>query len=75
MLLQREACALASQPAAAVKWSTGAVVSSEQLSLELHHVEREIGKRTREIAMVSQTGILSELHLKMSMLLSLMYFL
>lgn len=58
MLLQREACALAAQPAPAVKWSTGAPVSSEQLSLELHHVEREIGKRTREIAMVSQTGVL-----------------
>lgn len=58
MLLQREACALAAQPSPAVKWSTGAAVSSEQLSLELHHVEREIGKRTREIAMVSQAGIL-----------------
>ncbi|XP_065125243.1 roquin-1 [Paramisgurnus dabryanus] len=56
MLLQREACALASQPAAPVKWSTGAVVSSEQLSLELHHVEREIGKRTREIAMENQVA-------------------
>uniref|UniRef100_A0A3B1ITD9 RING-type E3 ubiquitin transferase n=1 Tax=Astyanax mexicanus TaxID=7994 RepID=A0A3B1ITD9_ASTMX len=51
MLLQREASALAAQPPAA-KWASGAAVSSEQLSLELHHVEREIGKRTREIAMV-----------------------
>lgn len=60
MLLQREACALASQPTAGVKWSSGGTVSSEQLSLELHHVEREIGKRTREIAMVSQTDTVSE---------------
>uniref|UniRef100_A0A8C1TUV5 RING-type E3 ubiquitin transferase n=1 Tax=Cyprinus carpio TaxID=7962 RepID=A0A8C1TUV5_CYPCA len=55
MLLQREACALASQPAAGVKWSSGGTVSSEQLSLELDHVELEIKKRTREIAMVSET--------------------
>ncbi|XP_051557506.1 roquin-1 isoform X2 [Myxocyprinus asiaticus] len=54
MLLQREACALASQPAPAMKWSSGDAVSSEQLSMELHHVEREIGKRTREIAMENQ---------------------
>lgn len=53
MLLQREASALAAQPPAA-KWASGAAVSSEQLSLELHHVEREIGKRTREIAMENQ---------------------
>ncbi|CAB1325961.1 unnamed protein product, partial [Coregonus sp. 'balchen'] len=36
------------------KWpgsSSAASVSSEQLSMELHQVEREIGKRTREIAM------------------------
>ncbi|KAI5101144.1 roquin-1, partial [Silurus meridionalis] len=33
-----------------VEWST-ASVSSEQLSLELHQVEREIGMRTREMAM------------------------
>lgn len=52
MLLQREASALNAQPQAA-KWPVGGGVSSEQLSLELHHVEREIGKRTREIAMVS----------------------
>uniref|UniRef100_A0A665TQS0 RING-type E3 ubiquitin transferase n=1 Tax=Echeneis naucrates TaxID=173247 RepID=A0A665TQS0_ECHNA len=35
------------------KWPAGGAsataVSSEQLSLELHHVEREIGKRTREM--------------------------
>uniref|UniRef100_A0A8C2JF85 RING-type E3 ubiquitin transferase n=1 Tax=Cyprinus carpio TaxID=7962 RepID=A0A8C2JF85_CYPCA len=55
VLLQREACALASQPAAGVKWSSGGTVSSEQLSLELDHVELEIKKRTREIAMVSET--------------------
>lgn len=39
------------------KWPAGGVsstaVSSEQLSLELHQVEREIGKRTREMALVS----------------------
>ncbi len=68
MLLQREASALAGQPvqpgqgqAAAQqqqqpKWPAGgastAAVSSEQLSLELHQVEREIGKRTREMALV-----------------------
>uniref|UniRef100_A0AAQ5Z3Z1 RING-type E3 ubiquitin transferase n=1 Tax=Amphiprion ocellaris TaxID=80972 RepID=A0AAQ5Z3Z1_AMPOC len=37
------------------KWPAGGAsataVSSEQLSLELHQVEREIGKRTREMAM------------------------
>ncbi|XP_062849006.1 roquin-1 isoform X3 [Trichomycterus rosablanca] len=55
MLLQREASALNSQPAGA-KWATGGAVSSEQLSLELHHVEREIGKRTREIAMENQAA-------------------
>uniref|UniRef100_A0A8C1A0R7 RING-type E3 ubiquitin transferase n=1 Tax=Cyprinus carpio carpio TaxID=630221 RepID=A0A8C1A0R7_CYPCA len=53
--MEREACALASQPAAGVKWSSGGTVSSEQLSLELDHVELEIKKRTREIAMVSET--------------------
>lgn len=60
MLLQREACALASQPAAGVKWSSGGTVSSEQLSLELDHVELEIKKRTREVTMVSQTATDSE---------------
>ncbi|XP_009295592.1 roquin-1 isoform X3 [Danio rerio] len=54
MLLQREACALAAQPSAGVKWSSGATVSSEQLSRELDHVEREI--RTREIAMENQVA-------------------
>lgn len=38
------------------KWPSGGAsataVSSEQLSLELHQVEKEIGKRTREMAMV-----------------------
>ncbi|XP_061878827.1 roquin-1 isoform X1 [Entelurus aequoreus] len=42
------------------KWPAGgtsaATVSSEQLSLELHQVEREIGKRTREIAMENQVA-------------------
>lgn len=52
MLLQREASALNAQPPAP-KWPVAGTVSSEQLSLELHHVEREIGKRTREIALVS----------------------
>ncbi|KAL2097973.1 hypothetical protein ACEWY4_007180 [Coilia grayii] len=55
LLLQREASALAAQPSGA-KWPAGDAVSSEQLSLELHHVEREIGKRTREMAMESQVA-------------------
>ena len=42
---------MAAQPGGG-KWSAGGAVSSEQLSMELDHVEREIGKRTREIAMV-----------------------
>ncbi|XP_026168674.1 roquin-1 isoform X2 [Mastacembelus armatus] len=68
LLLQREPSALAGQPvqpsqsqAAVVqqqqqpKWPAGgATVSSEQLSLELDQVEREIGKRTREMAMENQ---------------------
>lgn len=33
------------------------MISSEQLSLELHQVEREIGKRTRELSMVSAAGL------------------
>lgn len=69
-MMQREASALAGQPvqpcqnqAVAAqqqqpKWPAGGVsspvVSSEQLSLELHQVEREIGKRTREMALVSR---------------------
>ncbi|KAM9322141.1 roquin-1 [Pholidichthys leucotaenia] len=42
------------------KWPAGGAsapaVSSEQLSLELHQVEREIGKRTREMAMENQVA-------------------
>lgn len=53
---QAAAAAAQHQP----KWPAGgastAVVSSEQLSLELHQVEREIGKRTREMALVSVWG-------------------
>lgn len=49
---QGQAAAQQQQP----KWPAGgansAAVSSEQLSLELHQVEREIGKRTREMALV-----------------------
>ncbi|XP_038145249.1 roquin-1 isoform X1 [Cyprinodon tularosa] len=67
LLLQREASALGGQPVqpsqsktAVVpqqpqpKWPAGGAsvsVSNEQLSLELHQVEREIGKRTREMAL------------------------
>ncbi|XP_030631278.1 roquin-1 isoform X2 [Chanos chanos] len=64
LLLQREASALASQPAATTKWPAGGAVSSEQLSLELHHVEREIGKRTREIAMENQVAHEAQYKLK-----------
>lgn len=63
---QREVSALAAQPSQPCenqgqqgKWpgpagvsSNAALVSSEQLSMELHQVEREIGKRTREMDMV-----------------------
>ncbi|XP_030647541.1 roquin-1a [Chanos chanos] len=52
-LLPREAVGLASKPAP-LDWSTG--VSSEQLSLELHQVEREIGIRTREMALESRAS-------------------
>ncbi|XP_034559408.1 roquin-1b isoform X2 [Notolabrus celidotus] len=42
------------------KWPAGGAsttsVSSEQLSMELHHVEREIGKRTREMALENQVA-------------------
>ncbi|CAJ1072181.1 roquin-1 isoform X1 [Xyrichtys novacula] len=42
------------------KWPAGgtstASVSSEQLSQELHQVEREIGKRTREMALENQAA-------------------
>uniref|UniRef100_A0AAV2JPT8 Uncharacterized protein n=1 Tax=Knipowitschia caucasica TaxID=637954 RepID=A0AAV2JPT8_KNICA len=64
LMLQREASVLASQASQSQtaqqqpKWPPGGAnatsVSSEQLSLELHQVEREIGKRTREIAMENQ---------------------
>ncbi|XP_026861261.2 roquin-1a isoform X3 [Electrophorus electricus] len=47
--LQRETGSAAGQPPP-VEWPT-ANVSCEQLSLELHQVEREIGMRTREMAM------------------------
>lgn len=68
-MMQREAGALAGQPVQPCqnqavagqqqpKWPAGGVssaaVSSEQLSLELHQVEREIGKRTREMALVRE---------------------
>lgn len=50
--------AVAAQQQQQTKWPAGGVsstvVSSEQLSLELHQVEREIGKRTREMALVSE---------------------
>nr|XP_033771337.1 roquin-1 isoform X4 [Geotrypetes seraphini] len=49
LLLQREP----SQPPPPPKWP--AMISSEQLSLELHQVEREIGKRTRELSLESQS--------------------
>ncbi|XP_041126685.1 roquin-1-like isoform X3 [Polyodon spathula] len=52
LLQQREASALTTQPPPQ-KWAAE-TISSEQLSMELHQVEREIGKRTREIAMESQ---------------------
>lgn len=54
LVLQREANTLAGQsqpPPPPPKWP--GMISSEQLSLELHQVEREIGKRTRELGMVS----------------------
>ncbi|XP_003219912.1 roquin-1 isoform X2 [Anolis carolinensis] len=56
LLLQREANALAGQPQPPPpKWP--GMISSEQLSLELHQVEREIGKRTRELSMESQSSL------------------
>uniref|UniRef100_A0A3Q1JTE1 RING-type E3 ubiquitin transferase n=1 Tax=Anabas testudineus TaxID=64144 RepID=A0A3Q1JTE1_ANATE len=82
LMLQREASALAGQPVrpsqgqvAAVqqqqpKWPAGGAsataVSSEQLSLELHQVEREIGKRTQSAvggSMLSLTNKTSALSL------------
>uniref|UniRef100_A0A8C7LHY3 RING-type E3 ubiquitin transferase n=1 Tax=Oncorhynchus kisutch TaxID=8019 RepID=A0A8C7LHY3_ONCKI len=67
---QREVSALAAQPSQPCqnqgqqgKWpgpvgvsSNAALVSSEQLSMELHQVEREIGKRTCRIDMDSQVA-------------------
>uniref|UniRef100_A0A671XMU9 RING-type E3 ubiquitin transferase n=1 Tax=Sparus aurata TaxID=8175 RepID=A0A671XMU9_SPAAU len=57
---QSQAAAVAQQQQQA-KWPAGGAntvaVSSEQLSLELHQVEREIGKRTREMALVRVMGM------------------
>ncbi|KAF3858322.1 hypothetical protein F7725_011523, partial [Dissostichus mawsoni] len=62
MLLQREAGQPGQAAAQQQKWPAGGAsttsVSSEQLSMELHQVEREIGKRTREMAMVRGVGLL-----------------
>lgn len=58
LMLQREPNTLAGQPQPPPpppKWP--AVISSEQLSLELHQVEREIGKRTRELSMENQCSL------------------
>ncbi|XP_068095186.1 roquin-1 isoform X2 [Hyperolius riggenbachi] len=53
LLVQRETSTLGSlqqpPPPPPAKWSN--MLSNEQLSLELHQVEREIGKRTRELSM------------------------
>lgn len=53
-----QGAAAAAQQQQQPKWPAGvastSVVSSEQLSLELHQVEREIGKRTREMALVRE---------------------
>ncbi|KAK6302509.1 hypothetical protein J4Q44_G00268640 [Coregonus suidteri] len=68
--MEREVSALVAQPSQPGqnqgqqgKWpgpaggsSSAALVSSEQLSMELHQVEREIGKRTRQMAMDSQVA-------------------
>ncbi|XP_075472781.1 roquin-1 isoform X3 [Ascaphus truei] len=56
--MEREASSHGSQqqqppPPPPAKWSN--MVSSEQLSMELHQVEREIGKRTRELSMESHS--------------------
>lgn len=57
---QSAAAAAAAQQQQQPKWPAGGAsataVSSEQLSLELHQVEREIGKRTREMAMENQVA-------------------
>ncbi|XP_074164494.1 roquin-1 isoform X1 [Sminthopsis crassicaudata] len=60
LLLQRETNTLAGQPPPQPpppppKWP--GMVSSEQLSLELHQVEREIGKRTRELSLENQSSL------------------
>uniref|UniRef100_A0A8C8RA26 RING-type E3 ubiquitin transferase n=1 Tax=Pelusios castaneus TaxID=367368 RepID=A0A8C8RA26_9SAUR len=56
LLLQREATTLAGQPQPPPpKWP--GMISSEQLSMELHQVEKEIGKRTRELSMESQSSL------------------
>lgn len=58
LVLQREVNTLASQPQPPPlppKWP--GMISSEQLSLELHQVEREIGKRTRELSMENQCSV------------------
>ncbi|XP_024614516.1 roquin-1 isoform X2 [Neophocaena asiaeorientalis asiaeorientalis] len=61
LALQRETSALAGQsqppppPPPPPKWP--GAPSSEQLSLELHQVEREIGKRTRELSMENQCSL------------------
>ncbi|XP_038204891.1 roquin-1 [Arvicola amphibius] len=55
LVVQREVNTLAGQPQPPPlppKWP--GMISSEQLSLELHQVEREIGKRTRELSMENQ---------------------
>ncbi|XP_034468938.1 roquin-1b isoform X1 [Hippoglossus hippoglossus] len=55
---QSQSAAAAQQQQA--KWpaggAAGSAISSEQLSMELHQVEREIGKRTREMAMENQVA-------------------
>ncbi|KAE8610354.1 hypothetical protein XENTR_v10012094 [Xenopus tropicalis] len=57
LLLPREAPSLGNQqpppPQPPAKWPS--MMSSEQLSLELHQVEREIGKRTRELSLESHS--------------------
>lgn len=56
--LEREPNTLAGPPQPPLpppKWP--AMISSEQLSLELHQVEREIGKRTRELSMENQCSL------------------
>ncbi|XP_066227645.1 roquin-1 isoform X1 [Saccopteryx leptura] len=58
LVLQREANTLAGQsqpPPPPPKWP--GMISSEQLSLELHQVEREIGKRTRELSLENQCSL------------------